>query len=135
MARGYLIDTNVISELRRRQPEPRVVEWFDQRPARVMYLSVLSPQGHLGVEVIGEHALVVAHQVVVDLGVSDGEAGNLCHVGIAVGIESGPHDVDDLDAALIPRPGLEQLLHDLESFFDLGGISPGAVAAQQELHH
>jgi predicted nucleic acid-binding protein len=42
MGSGYLIDTNVISELRRRQPEPRVVEWFDQRPARVLYLSVLS---------------------------------------------------------------------------------------------
>ena len=36
MGSGYLIDTNVISELRRRQPEPRVVEWFDQRPARVL---------------------------------------------------------------------------------------------------
>ena len=42
MGSGYLIDTNVISELRRRQPEPRVVELFDQRPARVLYLSVLS---------------------------------------------------------------------------------------------
>jgi hypothetical protein len=42
MASGYLIDTNVISELRRRQPEPRVVEWFERRPARMLYLSVLS---------------------------------------------------------------------------------------------
>lgn len=42
MGNGYLIDTNVISELRRREPEPRVVEWFQQRPARVLYLSVLS---------------------------------------------------------------------------------------------
>lgn len=39
---GYLIDTNVISELRRRQPEPRVVQWFEQRPAGQLYLSVLS---------------------------------------------------------------------------------------------
>ena len=42
MDSGYLIDTNVISELRRREPESRVVEWFQQRPARVLYLSVLS---------------------------------------------------------------------------------------------
>lgn len=42
MGNGYLIDTNAISELRRREPEPRVVEWFQQRPARVLYLSVLS---------------------------------------------------------------------------------------------
>lgn len=39
---GYLIDTNVISELRRREPAPRVVEWFEQRPAGQLYLSVLS---------------------------------------------------------------------------------------------
>lgn len=42
MGGGYLIDTNVISELRRRQPEPRVVAWFEQRPAGQLYLSVLS---------------------------------------------------------------------------------------------
>jgi toxin FitB len=33
MQKGYLIDTNVISELRRREPEPLVVHWFEQRPA------------------------------------------------------------------------------------------------------
>lgn len=39
---GYLIDTNVISELRRREPAARVVQWFEQRPAGQLYLSVLS---------------------------------------------------------------------------------------------
>lgn len=38
----YLIDTNVISELRRRQPEPQVVQWFAQRPAQQLFLSVLT---------------------------------------------------------------------------------------------
>ena len=60
----------------------------------------------------------------------------------------GPHDVDDLDAALITGAGLEQLLlasahrsplelllHDLQPFCDLGGIGARAVTAQQELHH
>ncbi|MEB3323629.1 MAG: type II toxin-antitoxin system VapC family toxin [Synechococcaceae cyanobacterium] len=42
MAGGYLIDTNVISELRRREPEPRVMQWFERRPAGLLYLSVLS---------------------------------------------------------------------------------------------
>jgi len=42
MGAGYLIDTNVISELRRRDPEPNVVQWFEQRPAGDLYLSVLS---------------------------------------------------------------------------------------------
>jgi hypothetical protein len=104
--------------------------------------------GGCGVEAIGEHALVGAHQLVVDLGVLDGEAGHLSHVGIAAGVESSSHDVDDLDAALIPRSCLEQLLlagahcsplelllDDLETFFDFGRIGAGAVAAQQELHH
>ena len=39
---GYLIDTTVISELRRREPEPRVEAWFEQRPAVQLYLSVLT---------------------------------------------------------------------------------------------
>ena len=42
MAEGNLIDTNVISELRRREPEPRLVHWFEQRPAGQLYLSVLT---------------------------------------------------------------------------------------------
>jgi predicted nucleic acid-binding protein len=42
MANGYLIDTNVISELRRREPEPRVVRWFERKPAGLLYMSVLS---------------------------------------------------------------------------------------------
>lgn len=39
---SYLIDTNVLSELRRREPDPGVVDWFAQRPATTLYLSVLS---------------------------------------------------------------------------------------------
>ena len=39
---SYLIDTNVLSELRRKQPDPGVVEWFARHPARSLYLSVLT---------------------------------------------------------------------------------------------
>lgn len=39
---GYLIDTTVISGLRRRESEPLVLQWFEQRPASQPYLSVLS---------------------------------------------------------------------------------------------
>lgn len=42
VAAGYLIDTNVISELRRREPEPRVVHWFEQHPSHQLFLSVLT---------------------------------------------------------------------------------------------
>ncbi len=38
----YLIDTNVLSELRRPQPQPVVVDWFEQHARRSLYLSVLT---------------------------------------------------------------------------------------------
>lgn len=39
---SYLIDTNVLSELCRKQPDPGVVEWFARHPAHSLYLSVLT---------------------------------------------------------------------------------------------
>ena len=39
---SYLVDTNVLSELRRKQPQPEVVVWFTQRPRQTLYLSVLT---------------------------------------------------------------------------------------------
>ena len=45
---SYLIDTNVLSELRRKSPNAGVVDWFSRRPTATLYLSVLT----LGVDVI-----------------------------------------------------------------------------------
>lgn len=39
---SYLIDTNILSELRRKSANPGVVDWFSQRPASTLYLSVLT---------------------------------------------------------------------------------------------
>jgi len=39
---SYLLDTNVLSELRRKQPNKGVSAWFAQRPASSLYLSVLT---------------------------------------------------------------------------------------------
>ncbi|WP_369601101.1 type II toxin-antitoxin system VapC family toxin [Hahella sp. SMD15-11] len=39
---SYLIDTNVLSELRRKEPNPGVVAWFEERPATILYVSVLT---------------------------------------------------------------------------------------------
>lgn len=39
---SYLIDTNILSELRRKSANPGVVEWFSQRPPATLYLSVLT---------------------------------------------------------------------------------------------
>ena len=38
----YLVDTNILSELRRREPNIGVVEWFSQRPATTLFVSVLT---------------------------------------------------------------------------------------------
>lgn len=39
---SYLIDTNVLSELRRKQPDARVVAWFQNRPSQSLCVSVLT---------------------------------------------------------------------------------------------
>ena len=39
---SYLIDTNVLSELRRKVPDPHVVDWLAHRPASTLYISVLT---------------------------------------------------------------------------------------------
>lgn len=39
---SYLIDTNVLSELKKRQPHPGVVAWFEQRDPASLFLSVLT---------------------------------------------------------------------------------------------
>lgn len=39
---SYLLDTNVLSELRRKVPNAGVVEWFAKRPASTLFLSVLT---------------------------------------------------------------------------------------------
>ena len=40
--RGFLVDTNCISELVRVQPEPRVVDWIQSIDEELIYLSVLT---------------------------------------------------------------------------------------------
>lgn len=39
---SYLVDTNVLSELRRKAPDPRVVAWMQRRRPGSLYLSVLT---------------------------------------------------------------------------------------------
>lgn len=38
----YLIDTNVISELRKRRPHPAVVAWLEQVPDQALHLSAVT---------------------------------------------------------------------------------------------
>lgn len=39
---SYLVDTNAIFELARKQPNPGVVTWFEETPAEALHVSVLT---------------------------------------------------------------------------------------------
>jgi len=39
---GFLLDTNVISELIKAKPDPRVVRWIEQTDESILFLSVLT---------------------------------------------------------------------------------------------
>lgn len=52
---SYLIDTNVLSELRRKEPNPGVVAWLEERPATTLYVSVLTlGEIRKGIEALGK---------------------------------------------------------------------------------
>lgn len=54
---SYLIDTNVLSELRRKSPDPGVLAWISQRPAATLHLSVLTlGEIRKGIEGVGDAA-------------------------------------------------------------------------------
>ncbi|MCC2596143.1 type II toxin-antitoxin system VapC family toxin [Pusillimonas sp. MFBS29] len=54
---SYLIDTNVLSELRRKSPDPGVLDWFAKRPPTTLYLSVLTlGEIRKGIEGVAEDA-------------------------------------------------------------------------------
>ncbi|NNC86876.1 MAG: type II toxin-antitoxin system VapC family toxin [Akkermansiaceae bacterium] len=42
MVNGYLLDTNIVSELRRRNPDPGVTAWYDATDAGDLHLSAIS---------------------------------------------------------------------------------------------
>ena len=47
----YLLDTSVVAELRKRQPDPHVLAWYDQVPSSRLFLSVLTiGEIRLGIE-------------------------------------------------------------------------------------
>ena len=39
---SYLVDTNVLSELRRKQPDVNVIRWIEMRPTTTLFLSALT---------------------------------------------------------------------------------------------
>ena len=42
MTSGYLLDTNILSELRRKAPDAGLMAWWDAAPEHLLYVSVLT---------------------------------------------------------------------------------------------
>lgn len=96
---SYLLDTNIISEMTRKNPEPAVLKWLTAIPSQNLYLSVLT-LGELrkGIEKLNEGpqknklALWLAHDL------SELFADNILAIDCAVADRWG------YIAAMIPRP-------------------------------
>ena len=57
----WLLDTNVLSELRRLRPEPKVVAFVADRPLASLYISsVTLAEIRFGIELVAEHDLTIA---------------------------------------------------------------------------
>ena len=53
---GFLLDTNVVSELMKARPHRRVVEWIDATDERLLYLSVLTiGEVRKGIDLLRDH--------------------------------------------------------------------------------
>jgi toxin FitB len=53
----WLLDTNVLSELRRPKPEPKVVDFIERQPLETLHISVVSlAEIRFGIEVFPDVA-------------------------------------------------------------------------------
>ncbi|MDE2933382.1 MAG: type II toxin-antitoxin system VapC family toxin [Chloroflexota bacterium] len=65
----YLLDTNVVSELRRPRPHPAVVEWIRQIPADQLFVSAVTiGEIQAGIEITREHDATRADELEAWLG-------------------------------------------------------------------
>lgn len=123
---SYLVDTNVISELRRRDPYASVVRWMSARPPSSIYLSVLT-LGELrkGIEGLAESdkkrtlldwleidlpAYFAGRILPVDVAVSDRWGRLLAKVGRPIPA------IDSLLAATALQHGLTMVTRNLKDF-------------------
>jgi predicted nucleic acid-binding protein len=52
---GWLLDTNILSELRRSRPEPKVVAFIAARPLEQLYVSAVTfAEIRFGIELVGD---------------------------------------------------------------------------------
>ncbi len=123
---SYLLDTNVLSELRRKRPDAQVVQWVESRPASVLYLSVLSVgEIRRGVEALAVSRRRVALLDWLEVDLPAFFAGRLLAVDLAVAESWGRllaqakrplPAVDSLLAATALRHGLTMVTRNVRDF-------------------
>jgi len=107
MLKTFVLDTNVLSELRRKRPDAGVVEWFAKRPASTLFLSVLT-LGELrkGIEGVRQADRRMALLDWLETEVPDFFAGRILPIDIAVADHWGKM----VAAAGRPLPAIDSLI-------------------------
>lgn len=82
---SYLIDTNALSELKKREPHAGVVSWFAERSATSLYLSVLT-LGELrkGIEAMTDGKRKVLFATWLDTDLLDYFAGRVLNIDLRI---------------------------------------------------
>jgi toxin FitB len=103
---SYLLDANVVSEIRKRSPNPHVLAWFDEVPAEELYLSVLTiGEIRLGIERLRRRDAVQAARLDWWLtGLQVGYRDHLVEIDLSVAQEWGQINAPD------PLPVIHGLL-------------------------
>ena len=127
---SYLLDTNVLLELRRKTPDAGVVEWFSRRPASTLYLSVLT-LGELrkGIEGVAEAERRMALTDWLETDLPGFFAGRILPIDVQVADRWGRlvaaagrplPAIDSLLGATAAQHGLSMVTRNARDFADLG---------------
>lgn len=127
---SYLLDTNVLSELRRKKPNAGVVAWFSERPASTLYLSVLTlGEIRKGVEAVADSKRRAALSDWIDVELPAFFTGRILAIDARVADRWGRlmasakrpiPAVDSLLAATALHHGLTMVTRNEKDFADLG---------------
>ena len=107
---GFLLDTNVISELVKRRPEPKVTTWIDSIDENLLFLSVLTlGEIRKGVALLRDASRRVTLEAWLDSDLISRFAGRILAIDRAVADRWG-RLAADAAAAKSPLPVIDGLL-------------------------
>ena len=78
---------------------------LERAPAFLLRDDAVVGQRDFGIEAVGQHPLVVAHQLIVDADIAQVQAGQLGDVAIVLGVEPRADDIDDPDRSGLAARG------------------------------